>query len=119
VLAGGDQVSAPNCLSFEDVVNRPARAAVRTGGAATQALMLAYPNGGAGLRAPVTLTHADMGAAVAALGDEVAAATRLSVQPISGVRGVARVLAALAAGVTLLPCPPGGDGDAGAAVGAA
>jgi hypothetical protein len=81
--------------------------------------MLAYPHGGVGLYAPVTPTHADMGAAVAALGDELAAATRVSVQPISGARGVARVLAALAAGVTLLPCPPIGDGDTSAAAGAA
>ncbi len=103
VLAGGDQSSVSDtCLSYEDVVNRRRGADLPASPAGDHAVLLVYPRTPGGLRAPVTMTRADVLAATADAAAGGAAAPVVTTRRFVGARGLAEVLAALTAGATLV-----------------
>jgi acyl-CoA synthetase (AMP-forming)/AMP-acid ligase II len=102
VLAGGDQRSvSDSCVAFEDAVGRGSRGSVPVAGEASHPLMLVYPRTAAGLAAPVTMTEADVLAARGREGRPLAAVVE-GVRPVAGARGIAALVASLAAGATVV-----------------
>jgi long-chain acyl-CoA synthetase len=110
VLAGGDLRPAAGAgyLAYEEVVGRAARAAAPEAAEDGHPLMLVYPRTPGGLAAPVTLTDRDVLMEDGDISRSAVGAVVDDVRPMAGSRGIAALLAAIAAGKTIV-LPRGGQ----------